>query len=177
MKDPMQGSLDEQLASLPRDIPPTRDLWPAIARGAARTPRRARPLMYAAAASVTAACLASALTWAILHGRAAQPAAPAPAVAARAPNFDDVRTPRYVAARDSLERTFHERLALLDPATRAKIESSLALIRKAHEDIRQALAAAPENPVLEQLWESTWQDEFDLYDDVVRGTQPTMTRT
>jgi hypothetical protein len=66
---------------------------------------------------------------------------------------------------------------LLDHATRAQIEASLAIIRKAHEDIRKALASDPASPVLEQLWQSTWHDELDLYDHVVRATQPTMTRT
>ena len=80
-------------------------------------------------------------------------------------------------ARDAVEKTFRERLALLAPATREKIESSLAVIQKAHEDIRKALAADPQSPVLEQLWESTGQEEFDLYDRVVQATQPTMTRT
>jgi len=183
MKDQLKNSLDERLAGLPRDIAPPTDLWTGIARsidrGAVRSPRRARPMAFAAAAAVTGACLASALTWAVLHGRPGPVPAPAavPVVAARAPSFDDVQTPRYIAARDSLEHTFRERLALLDPATRAKIESSLAVIHKAHEDIRKALAAAPADPVLEQLWESTWHDEVDLYDRVVQATQPTMTRT
>jgi hypothetical protein len=85
--------------------------------------------------------------------------------------------PRYVAARDSLELNFRERLKLLDPATRAQIEASLAVIRQAHEDIRKALASDPASPVLEQLWQSTWHDELDLYDHVVQATQPAMTRT
>lgn len=194
MKEHLQSSLDEQLANLPRDIAPPRNLWIGIARSidrsadgrsdrsdrsVVRSPRRTRPLAFAAAASVTAACLASALTWAVLHGRPSSVPVPAPRpiVAARAPSFDDLRTPRYIAARDSLEHTFRERLALLDPGTRAHIESSLAVIRKAHEDIRKALAAAPASPVLEQLWESTWHEEVDLYDHVVQATQPNITRT
>jgi len=187
MKDHSQDSLDRQLAALPRDIAPARDLWTGIARsieggsarGAARSPRRARPMVYAAAAAVTGACLASALTWAVLHGRpgSAPPPAAVPVVAARAPSYDDVQTARYIAARDSLEHTFRERLAQLDPATRAQIESNLAIIHKAHEDIRKALATAPGSPVLQQLWESTWHDEVDLYDHVVQATQPTLTRT
>jgi hypothetical protein len=36
-----------------------------------------------------------------------------------------------------------------------------------------ALAAQPDSPVLEQLLASALHDEFDLYDDVVRTTQPT----
>jgi len=131
-------------------------------------------MLFAAAAAVAGACVASALTWAVLHGR---PASPAVELAARAPTFDEPRNASYVAARDSLEGSFRERLALLDPATRAKIEASLAVIRRAHEDIRKALANDPASPVLEQLWQSTWHDELDLYDHVVRATQPTMTMT
>ncbi len=69
------------------------------------------------------------------------------------------------------------RLATLDPRTRATVESNLALIRRAHEDMRRALADQPANPVLEHLFESTWHDEFDLYDSVVRGTELTITRS
>ena len=78
--------------------------------------------------------------------------------------------------RTALQQTFRERLALLDPATRAQIEASLAVIHRAREEIRKALGAAPDNPVLEHLLQSTWHDEFDLYDDVVRTTQPTLAR-
>lgn len=174
MNCPLQKSIDEQLADLPRDVPPPRNLWPGIAGRLHRAPRRARPVVFAAAAGLIGACVASALTWAVLHGR---PASPPTQLAMRAAAFDEPRNPSYVAARDSLELTFRERLALLDPATRAQIEASLAIIRQAHEDIRKALASDPASPVLEQLWQSTWHDELDLYDHVVRATQPTMTRT
>jgi hypothetical protein len=174
LKDPLQKSLDEQLANLSRDIPLPRNLWPGIRGRLDRNPRRGRPMAFAAAAGVVGACVASALTWAVLHGRAASPAIQ---VAAQAPSFDEPRNPSYVAARDDLEVNFRERLALLDPATRARIEASLAVIRRAHEDIRKALTSDPASPVLEQLWQSTWRDELDLYERVVRATQPTMTRT
>ena len=175
MKDRLQESLDEQLANLPRDITPAANLWPGISARLSYRPRRARPMLWAAAAGIAGACLASALTWAVLHGRPESPAAPPQAF--RAPSFDEPRNPSYVAARDDLELNFRERLALLDPATRARIEASLAVIRRAHEEIRKALASDPASPVLEQLWQSTWHDELDLYDHVVRATQPTMTRT
>jgi hypothetical protein len=183
MNDPLRKSLDEELASLARDIPPPRNLWPGIRGRVDEHPRR-RPVAYAAAAGVVGACVASALTWAVLHGRPGssgpQPEAGVAAhAAARAPTpaFDEPRTASYVAARDDLQLNFRERLALLDPATRAKIESSLAIIRRAHEDIAKALASDPASPLLEQLWQSTWHDEVDLYDHVVRATQPTLTRT
>ena len=186
MNDSLQETLDKQLANLPREIAPPRNLWPGISSRLQYKARPARPMLFAAAAGLAGACLASALTWAVLHGRPAMPqtqvatriatAAPA-ATAARAPSFDEPRNPHYVAARDDLEVDFRARLALLEPATRAKIEASLAIIRRAHADIRKALASDPASPVLEQLWQSTWHDELDLYDHVVRATQPTLTRT
>ena len=130
--------------------------------------------MLAAAAGLASACLASALTWAVLHSRYP---APSPTVAGPASTFEEPRNPSYVRARASLELNFRERLALLDPATRTHVEPSLAVIRQAHEEIRTALASDPASPVLEQLWQSTWHDELDLYDHVIRATQPTMTRT
>ena len=181
MNDTLHKSLDEQLENLARDIPPPRNLWPGIAGRLRGSQRRARPMAFAAAAAVAGACLASALTWAVLHGRQTVPtpqlvSAQAPTFSAQAPTFDEPRNPRYVAARDSLEVNFRDRLKLLDPATRAKIEASLAVIRQAHEDIRKALANDPASPVLEQLWQSTWHDELDLYEHVVQATQPAMTR-
>jgi hypothetical protein len=83
----------------------------------------------------------------------------------------------YLATRTALERTYRERLALLAPATRARIEEDLALIRSAHEDIRQALARNPGSRVLLQLLESTTEQEFGLYSTVGRNTEPFTSRT
>ena len=174
MKDGAQEPLELKLAKLPRELSPPDNLWPAIMREIARPPRRVRPLVFAAAAA--SACLATALTWAVLHGRDAHTDA-APVAAARAVSFDEPRDARYLATRAALQQTFRERLALLDPATRAQIEASLSVIHRAHDEIRKALEAAPDNPVLEHLLQSTWHDEFDLYDDVVRTTQPTLARS
>lgn len=173
MNDRQQESLDRLIASLPRDVAPPGHLWPGIAARLSSRPRRAPPMALAAAIALAAACLASFFTWAVLESRTVPRVIQT--VAAKN-SFEEPRDPKYVLARNAMEKTFHERLALLEPATRAKIESSLALIQKAHEDIRKALAADPQSPVLEQLWESTWHDEFDLYDRVVEATQPTMTR-
>ncbi len=178
MNDPMKKSLDDLLADLPRDVPPPPYLWSGIAPPAAASSRRAsRPMALAAAAGVAGACLASALTWAVLHGRSdgACVAGGGGGGAARRPSMS--RATRAMWPRATLWKlSFRERLALLDPATRAKIEANLAIIRQAHEDIRKALASDPASPVLEQLWQSTWHDEIDLYEHVVQATQPTMTR-
>jgi hypothetical protein len=172
MNDRPQQSLDHLLAQLPKDVMPPGHLWPGIA-ARLRRQLRAPPMALAAGILLAAACLVSLFTWAVLQGPAASPIAQP--VAARA-IFEELKDPKYVRARDMEQKTFEERLTLLDPATRAKIESSLAVIRQAHEDIRKALAADPGSLVLQELWESTWHDEFDLYDHVVQATQPTMTR-
>jgi hypothetical protein len=174
MKDPVRESLDERLAKLPREIVPPRYLWPSITRDIARRPRSSPQMMLAAAAAVACVCLAGGIAWAVLHGRAAQ-VAEAPA-ASMAMNFDEPHDTGFVEARASLQQTFQQRLTMLDPATRAKIEANIAVIHQAREDIRKALAADPESPLLEKLLESAWHDEFDLYDDVIRTTQPILAR-
>jgi len=173
MNDASQESLDRLIAGLPKDVAPPGNLWPGIAARLPNRTRRAPPMALAAAIAMAAAGLASFFTWAVLESRTV------PRViqtTAATNSFEEPRDPKYVLARDAVEKTFRERLTLLEPATRAKIEASLTVIQKAHEDIRKALAADPQSPVLEQLWESTWHDEFDLYDRVVQATQPTMTR-
>jgi hypothetical protein len=173
MNDRQQESLDRLIASLPRDIVPPGNVWPGIAARLSGRTRRAPPMALAAAIAMAAAGLASFFTWAVLESRTVPRVIQTVAATS---SFEEPRDPKYVLARDAVEKTFRERLELLEPATRAKIETSLAVIQKAHEDIRKALAADPQSPVLEQLWESTWHDEFDLYDRIVQATQPTMTR-
>jgi hypothetical protein len=171
VKDTNGRSLDQQLSQLPQDVAPSRNLWPDIAQRIQPAQRRSRPILMAACVAAAAACLASVFTWAVLRKVAAPEGLP---MVASTKAFAEPGDPKYIKARDSLQQSFRERLALLDPTTRAKIEASLAVIRKAHEDIRQALLADPSSPVLEELWQSTWHDEIDLYDRVVETTQPSV---
>jgi len=165
--------LSERLSSISRDVPPPRDLWPGIARAVTRIPRRSWPL--ALAATLASACLATAVTWVVIHSRGGS--VPPHEGALHAPSFEEPTDAHYVAARAALEQSYRERMGLLDPATRVRIERSLEIIRAAHEDIRKALAADPASPLLEELLQSTVHDELDLYDQVVRATQPAVTRT
>jgi hypothetical protein len=173
MSDRQQESLDRLIGSLPKDVTPPPHLWPGIRARLAGKERRTPSFALAASVAVAAAFLASMLTWAVLQVRSLPRGIQTVAVPSA---FEEPRDPKYLRARAMVQETFRERLALLDPVTRAKIEASLAVIRQAHEDIRKALAADPQSPVLEQLWESTWHDEYDLYDRVVQATQPHLTR-
>ena len=183
MKNGAHEPLDEALETLPREVEPSRDLWSGIARAIVRTPRAAPGLgagpWMAFAASAAALCLAAALLWTVLHGRSAPPGesvADNEAAGRAAASFEEPQDARYLATRAALEKTFNERLARLDPATRAKIEADLAAIHQARDDIKKALIAQPDSTILQQLLASSLHDEFDLYDDVIRTTEPTLAR-
>jgi hypothetical protein len=85
-------------------------------------------------------------------------------------------TQDFAATRTSLQRTYAQRLALLAPATRLRVEQDMATIRTANADIRKALAADPQSAVLNHLLASTLQQEFDLYSTVIRNTAPAVPR-
>ena len=169
MNESPLDSLDQRLAQLAKDVAPPRNLWPPIQARISRSPRRSRPMLMAACVATAAACLASVFTWAVLRRVRAPDGLPAVASTAA---FAEPSDPKYIKARAVLQQTFRERLLLLEPSTRTKIEASLAVIQQAHENIRQALLTDPSSPVLEELWQSTWHDEIDLYDRVVAATQP-----
>jgi hypothetical protein len=178
-------SLDAALASLPREVHPGRELWPAIARGigagAGQAPRAPRPQWpMALAASVVMASLVGALCWSVARERTTAEllAQRTPAAGARAVpvNFQLPQDANYVAARAALERTFNERLDLLAPATRERVRADLATIRKANADISAALAQDPASPLLWQLLRNTWQQEISLYTSVDQTTQSMLTR-
>jgi hypothetical protein len=167
------NSLDDRLAQLPHELPLQRDLWPAIeaAITAAETARRPqRRVPPALAAGLAIALTAGIIGW--QAGRHSGLSASAPG----AEGFAVPADPEYVKTRASLERTYQDRLALLEPVTRERIEHDLAIIRAANADIRHALAADPQSAVLNRLLASIWQQEFDLYATVVRTTEPAMQR-
>jgi hypothetical protein len=173
-------SLDARLAALPRDLPPARDLWSGIDAELARRAPGPRRWPFALAAGVAVAALG-----ALLGVRMAREAAPAGVGVAAGPSDSTLVAARlegsedaeYLATRVALERTYRERLALLAPDTRARIEEDLALIQSAHEDIRRALARDPGSRVLLQLLQSTTEQEFSLYSTVGRNTEPLASRT
>jgi hypothetical protein len=200
MNQPKFDSLDAALASVRREVQPTRDLWPGIARemasradsasgapselASARAKRAARatrsqwPL--ALAASVAVMSLAVALYWSVVQQHRSAEAI-AKAMAAQAAHiqlvtFGPPQDADYLAAHAALERTFNNRLKLLAPATRARVEADLQIIRRANEDLRSALAHDPASPLLLQLLHSTSQQEIDLYTSVAQSTEPLLMR-
>ncbi len=194
------NSVDDALESVRRDVQPTRDLWPQVARelrdlnggkrGAptnladGRAPRGVRavrvPWPLAMAASLGVVSLVAALCWSVIHqrSRAALSARASSAIPSNTPvSFGPPQNAAYAAASTALERTFEERVKLLAPATRARVQADLETIRRANEDLRKALAQDPASPLLLQLLHSTWQQEIDLYTSVAQSTEPLMRRT
>ena len=201
MNQPRFDSVDDALESVRREVQPTRDLWPGIeqhlrertepatgmptdltAVRAARSERAARvqwPL--ALAASLAVVSLVGALCWSVIHQRSASDLIARGASSAISGNtlvnFGPPHNAAYVAASAALERTFNERLQLLAPATRVRVQADVETIRRANADLRTALAQDPASPLLLQLLHSTWQQEIDLYTSVAQSTEPLLRRT
>jgi hypothetical protein len=180
---PPRRDLDALLAALPRDLPPTRDLWSAIdaaiAAPLAPPARRRWPLALAAG-------LVIAVAGGFVGSRLATPPEVTSEVAPRAPIAEpdvlairsvQVREAEFNATRADLVRTYEERLKMLSPLTRARIAADLATIRRAEKDLREALGTDPSSRVLLRLYESTTRQEFDLYTTVGRNTEPAAQRT
>ena len=181
---PYDAALDARLTALPLEKAPARDLWPEVLASIAApvvrpaTGRWRWPLALIAGFAIAA--IAGAIGW--QAGR--QDASPVAAVAtgggadplAQA-SFALPEGHEYRATRVALEQSYRERLELLAPATRQRIEEDLAVIRQANADIRRALAADPQSAVLNRLLESTWQQEFSLYATVTHNTDPAAPRT
>jgi hypothetical protein len=166
--------LDALIAGLPRDVAPPPSLWRGIERALPRPARRYWP--QALAAGVAIAALSATVTAALLT-RVGQPPASQASRSELPSAFGEPGDAAYRATRATLRQDFETRLALLPPATRADIAKSLSTIRQAEGELRRALGEDPSSPVLERLLQATWNDELDLYADVLRNTQPAMTRT
>jgi hypothetical protein len=165
--------LKARLRALPRVIQPPHDLWPRI-EGAIR-PRRTPRWPLALAAGVVVAGVAILLTWKTLQAPGIAPQlAAVRAQPVTTVSFALPQQASYREARAQLEQLFRQRLSLLQPATRARIENNLKIIDQADDDIRRALEADPASPSLLQQLQSTQQQELNLYTDVVRNTEPVL---
>lgn len=158
-------ALRDEVARLPRDLEPERDLWPEIAARtvARRTSGRARWLSLGVAAGLL---LGVSLLF-LLEGRRAPeaarrivepPAAPAtPALAAYA------ESERALSAiRDELRREVDARSTGLPPETRAVVFDNLATIDRAIAEIEAALAERPDDPELARTYIAYRQHEIEL---------------
>jgi hypothetical protein len=68
----------------------------------------------------------------------------------------------YLDVHQQLQGSLEEKLAALTPEARAEVVSNLNTIRRAIRDINDALAAEPDNVLLQDLLRSTYHDELNL---------------
>jgi hypothetical protein len=171
--------LDEALAALPEDVTPQRDLWPQIRAEIAKTPivaqASASPVQstwFRLAAAVLLVVVTSFVTYYLTRQSMPQPIAqttpeslPTPQVSAQPASIrfgSELLGPGYMNAHAELDKRFHERLATLPAADRAKVEKNLADIRQAAAEISATLAQHPSDPLLQDLLMSTYQSELQL---------------
>lgn len=160
------AALDDALGHLPRDIEPSRDLWPGVRAVIESTPVSAHAQRRGGlgwwgqiAAGVALAVISSLATYAVTR-QSMQPSVAATHVLAMNATSDIAAD--YLSARAELDRQFSERIASLPPATRAKLVGNLAEVRRAADQILVSLAEHPSDSLLYELLISTYQSEAQL---------------
>jgi len=156
--------IDTMLRSLPREIEPQRDLWPAIEARLDSQPGRRRPSWAWQAAAAVILVAATSLVTSSLLRRADSPAAQATAQAVPVVRaaFGQPRGlgEGYESARQELAADLEQRLSSMPEPARQKLLANLAEMRRAADEINAALARQPGDPLLEELLLNTYQDEL-----------------
>ena len=162
--------LKAALRELPREVDPSRDLWPGIEARLARRPRAVRPLWaYSLAASVLLAVAAGAL-WSVgLHHERGTPQE----IVARGTSPQDT----YFAQRAAYAEQSVQSATNLAPATRGVILKNLRIIESSMQDMQAALDKDPNNPRLRALLFDLYQNEARLLAATQQAQAKTTART
>ena len=176
MNEENHRNFDDQLmaaaAKLSTEVKPERDLWPGIEQAISQPARPTRTVWNSVWAQAAAVVLlvagSSGVTYLAMTEDAdpVSPVAEGPAlvfapVSARVGSMYNLG-PDYQDARRSLVVKIDEELTRLTPEERAEVEKNLEVIRKAIDDINEALSAEPDNELLQKLLLSTYREELDL---------------
>jgi hypothetical protein len=168
----MNGRRVKRIDELRQDIPPARDLWPAIAaaieadKAAATAPvSAARRSRWLPAAGLAAAVALVAIG--VLIGRNLGTSTQDQLVVDRttASNPEVVRTAvqrdaEYKKQREALLVEVQARLQVMPEPERAKVQASLTTLQRSIDEIRAALGADPANALLQELLVSSCQEEM-----------------
>jgi hypothetical protein len=159
----------KRLDELAQSLPPSRDLWPAIAQAieadaAAAGPRRAsrRGTFWMPVAGVAAAMALVAIG--VIIGRGIAPEM-APLVADSQPGGSvlfpaSLRDAAYQEQRDALLLEVNDRLRGMPAPEREKVAASLATLRRSIAEIEAALGRDPANALLQELLVSSCHEEM-----------------
>ncbi len=183
--DRFDDELMDMAGDLRHDVQPSRDLWPGIAleiQSPAKVGFQWHSMLAQAAAVVLLIGGSSGLTWLAVKddGTGVSPVAvpnPVPLTAVPA-SFGDRYSlgPDFIDARRDLEGRLQQELARLSPESRADVEASLQTIRSAIADINTALAAEPDNHLLQRLLLSSYREELAFMQNVNGITTTVMRR-
>jgi hypothetical protein len=171
-----QTSFDDELtelaARLPAGVSPGRDLWPAIEQGISASGKAQAATFWnfswaQAAAVVLLVAGSSGITYVAVSDGSLR----APEIIYTDNIFETVSGDfgqqytlgnEYMDARSQLESDFEGKLNALSPNARSEVVQNLNTIRRAIRDINQALAAEPDNTLLQELLLSSYHDEMSL---------------
>ena len=172
--------LDRALAALPRELTPSRDLWPGIDAGlpAAGLRRRRSPWLWQAAAAAVLMAGSSLLTAAWLQrdrpevatATATVPPAAAP-VSASSFGAAYALDPDSLEVRRRLVASLAAEMQRLPPSARLKVEQNLAEMRRAADEINAALRERPGDPLLEELLVGAYQAELAVLSSLNQATR------
>ena len=159
-------------AELTTEVTPGRDLWPGIEQAISQPVTPPRTIWNSVWAQAVAVLLlvggSSGVTYlAMTDGtQTLPPVANGPAL-----KFEPVSGsfgsmynlgPDYQDARRSLAVKLDEELSRLTPEEREEVQQNIDVIRTAIDDLNKALAAEPDNTLLQKLLLSTYREELDL---------------
>jgi hypothetical protein len=175
MNNSDETKFDEELtrlaATLPTEVSPDRDLWPAIERAISAPAERATTIWNTPWAQAAALVLLVAGSSGITYV-AVRDDAPVSSVVIDSTNiFATVSGDfgrkytlgnEYLDAHSELQNELDEKLQFLSPEARDDVINNLDTIRAAIKDINQALAAEPDNILLQELLLSAYHGEISL---------------
>jgi hypothetical protein len=176
MNEESNRNIDDELMAaatkLATEVTPERDLWPGIEQVITQPATPARTVWNSVWAQAAAVVLlvggSSGVTYLAVTEDASpvSPVADGPALVFEqaSAQFGSMYNlgPEYQDARRSLAVKVDEELDRLTPEERAEVEKNIEVIRKAIEDINDALAAEPDNELLQKLLFNTYREELDL---------------
>lgn len=164
-----EGARVRSLRDLPREIAPSRDLWPEIAAqvegraGAGIGTDRGARWSWAMAAGVAALAIGILLGRLTLPNAGSGSLSAATGARAAAAGFVDAA---YVAERARLRRSVVAQIQALPAAQRSKLLSSVQALQRAVDDIQAALGKDPGNALLQELLVNACQDEMSNLSDI-----------
>ncbi len=190
MNETDNNNFDDELmaaaAELATEVTPDRDLWPGIEQALPHPGRPARTVWNSTWAQAAAVLLLVGGSSGVTYLAITEDLSPLPPVAGGptlvfepvSGSFGSMYNlgPDYQDARRSLAAKVDEELGRLTAEERNEVQKNIDVIRAAIEEINKALAAEPDNALLQKLLLSTYRDELGLMMRVDKITSAAMRR-